>query len=415
MSDKTKSRPVLLRSLLRKQHKHEIRLARIERAEARLERQKEKFKALEARIAELEQLLVRPPHKEPGRDDSSDSKLKRVRLIFNPEAGPKARHTDARFAEVVGCLRAHGIEANVGLKTSGHAARQLARKAARDGEPLVIVAAGDGTIAEVAAQLVGSATTLGVVPIGTMNNIARSLGIPLGIDDACALLGMGTARHVDVGRVYTKDNPRGEYFIESTGIGLSAIGVFAGQAIEKRQWRLVPQALRKYFDSKLGKILVEMDDKVLEATTRMVTVSNSPLVGSNLLAAPSAKMDDGLLDVYVYDGMGDAALVDHFAAASSGKAGHLQGYQTRRVRITVREDAPAEPDGSVTPKEHVIEIEVVPKALSMIVGNGIALGNPVEAAPPAPTFAPPPSEPRDPGHSNGATGTEKVDVEIAET
>jgi len=98
-------------------------------------------------------------------------------------------------------------------------------------------------------------------------------------------------------------------------------------------------------------------------------------------------MDDGLLDVQIYDGMGDAALVKHFKAASSGSPDTLKTYRVRQVRITAEEPALTNSDMNITDERHVIEMEVVPKALLVIVGNGIGLTVPVESAPSAPTFA----------------------------
>ena len=98
--------------------------------------------------------------------------------------------------------------------------------------------------------------------------------------------------------------------MECAGVGLSAIAALAGQSFEKRRWRIIPRALRKFVEAKLRHhSRYEMDDIVVEASSRIVTVSNAPLMGNNMLAAPGAKMDDGLLDVQIYDGMGDAALV----------------------------------------------------------------------------------------------------------
>ena len=405
MSDRKQSQPALFKSLRRKQRRHETLLGKVEKAAARLERRKAKFQDLEASIADLERRLSEPRKANLGQHAASDGSLKHARLIFNPSSGRDDENNAVRLAHVVSSLRAHGIEAHVSLKTSGHAARELARKAVRNGHPLVVVAAGDGTIAEVAAQLIGSSTVLGIVPIGTMNNLARSLGVPLDIDDACALIGMGTTRNIDVGRVITDGNSQAEYFMECAGVGLSAIAALAGQTFEKRRWRLLPRALRRFFESKPGKIIVEMDDTVVEASTRLVTVSNAPLMGNNMLAAPEAKMDDGLLDVQIYDGMGDAALVEHFMSASSGSPGPVKTYRVRHVRITAEEPVLTNSDMNITRERHVVEIEVVPKALSMIVGNGIGLTVPVTSAPLAPTFA------ARPPHTNGAT--DKVTPEPA--
>jgi YegS/Rv2252/BmrU family lipid kinase len=391
----------LLKTLKRRQRQHVELLAKVEKATARLDRHKLKLSALESTIAELEG-RVAGPRKRRGAKGEAVPAIRHAQLIFNPASGRADEDNAMRLSRIVSGLRAHGIEAAIGLKTSGKAARALARDAVRAGLPLVIVAAGDGTIDDVASQLIGTSTVLGIVPIGTMNNVARSLGVPLEIDDACALIGMGTTRHIDVGRVHSNQGSHEEYFIECAGVGLSAIGAMGGQAFEKRSWRVLPKALQRFFEARLGTMRIELDGTVIEASTRIVTVSNSPLMGKNMLAAPEAKMDDGYLDVSVYDGMGDAALVKHFLAASANTPDDLKIYRARRVIITTEEPVMANSDMKIAPERNVLEIEVVPAALSMIVGNGIGLTIPVEAAPAAPTFGHDPS-------GNNASAAEETD------
>jgi diacylglycerol kinase (ATP) len=387
MKTRKRSQSELYDSLVRKQRKHEAMVRKVEKANDRLERRKARLVAMETRIADLENELSAPRKSKLGKRASSDGELKPARLIFNPSSGRDAEDNAARLAKLVSNLRAHGIEAKVGLKTSGAAARDLARKAIKSGDPLVIVAGGDGTIGDVAAELIGKDIVLGIVPTGTMNNVARSLGVPLDIEGACALIGMGTTRHIDMGRITTSAGTDAEYFLECAGVGLSAIVAAGGQALVKRRWNLVPRALRKFFEAKPGKIIVELDDTVVEATTRIITVSNAPLMGNKMLAVPGGKMDDGLLDVQVYDGMDMAALAKHFKAASSDSPEDLKTYRASKVRIKSAEPIPANADMNIAPAENVIEMEVIPKALSVIVGNGIALTTPVESAPDAPPFA----------------------------
>ena len=155
----------------------------------------------------------------------------------------------------------------------------------------------------------------------------------------------------------------------------------AGQAVEKHRWRVVPGALRRLFETKPGTIRVEMDGTAVEAHSRIVTVSNAPLMGNNLLVAPDAKMDDGWLDITIYDGMGDAALIQHFMSAGGGTSNPLKTYRARHVRITSDEPVLANSDKDMAGQQRVIEIEIVPRALSMIVGNGIGLSLPMESAP----------------------------------
>jgi diacylglycerol kinase (ATP) len=373
--------------LSRMQEKHKRLLEKVEKSAGRLERRRRNLVALETEIAKLEQQSA-PKSKAPAKQRAPRAKdLKRVRLIFNPTAGRDEKQNDTRLKQLVASLRAHGIEADVALKTSGKVARKLARQAAKDGDPLVIVAGGDGTLQDVAGQLVGSSTVLGIIPTGTMNNVARSLGIPLEIDDACALIGMGTARHIDLGQVVSADDAKDQYFVNCAGVGVSAIAAKGGQAVAKGRWNLVPGALRKFFETRPGPMRVELDGKVINASTQMVIVSNAPLVGNQLLAMPDAKMDDGLLDVQLYEGMSDVALMKHFKKAAEGSPQPMETYHVRHIRIIASEPLPANSDAAVLPEQHVIEMKVVPGAVSVIVGNGTALSVPVESAPSAPMFA----------------------------
>jgi diacylglycerol kinase (ATP) len=365
-------------------------LRRVEKTAARLERRKLKLQALEMEISDLERHVAEVVK---SAVDGRNGAMRQALLIFNPWSGKNDENNHAtRLSQVVDHLLAHGIRAKVEIKTSGKVARALAKDAADSGASLVVVAAGDGTIEEVAAQLIGSSTVLGIVPMGTMNNLARSLGVPLDIADACALIGMGTTRRIDVGRVLSNTPTREKYFLECASVGLSALAAVAGQAVEKHHWRILPRALRKVLSAKLCPVKVEIDETVIEARTRMVTVLNSPLVGKHLLGAPGAKMDDGWLDVAVYDGMGDADLIRHFMAAAN-HPDDLKIYRGRRVRITCDEPMLTNTETKDATAIRVLEIEVVPKALSMIVGNGIALTIPVEAAPNAPAFADDPPHP----------------------
>lgn len=396
----------LVKALAKTREKHKAQLARVEKTRAKLEKRKRKLQALEVRIANLERRTADPQKKKLGQAVANDANLRRARLIVNPASGKEDVNHSKRLVEIIGNLREHGILAGIGLKTSGQAARQLAKEAVENGEDLVIVAGGDGTIEEVASQLVNTQTTLGIVPMGTMNNVARSLGIPLRIDEACALIGMGVARKIDVGRVVANEKPDIEYFLESAGIGLSAIVIPTGHAIEKQRWRTLPAALQKLFDSKPEPIQVELDDgRVIRANSQMVTISNAPLTGKNLLIAPDAKMDDGQLDIAIYEGMSKTDLVRYFAGAGNGARPpdpRVSFYRASHVRIRAAQELEASSDKDVIGAKRNFEIELVPHTLAVIVGKGMGLSLPVEAA----TTVPPTETQADNGNQYAVQFTE---------
>ncbi|MGE5263436.1 MAG: diacylglycerol/lipid kinase family protein, partial [Acidobacteriota bacterium] len=362
---------------------------------------------LEAKMAQLERLTAEPQKRRMGQASAAkDENLRRARLIFNPKSGEESGKNSKELVDMVSRLRAHGILAGIGLKTSGKAARDLAKEAVENNEELVIVAGGDGTVEDVASQLIGSKTTLGILPTGTMNNLARCLGVPLDIEDACALLGVGVTRQIDVGRVVSNAKPEVEYFLEAAGVGLSAIVIPTGQALEKGRWGVLPLALRKLFDTKPEPIQIELDDEpAIHASSQIVTVSNAPMLGKNILIAPDAKMDDGYLDIAIYNEMTKTDLLQYFMAASNGQHAEnpkIKFHRARRVRISANRELDANSDKELIPGKQVLEIEVVPQALSVVAGKGIGLSLPVEAVP----ATPPLSGPQPEGSSNG-NGTEK--------
>jgi diacylglycerol kinase (ATP) len=206
------------------------------------------------------------------------------------------------------------------------------------------------------------------------------------MDQACALLGAGITRQIDVGRVRT-NGKSGSYFLETAGLGL-AIAWPAGQNIKKHRWGKLPAALRKMFeqdtkpaDTQPIHIELESGEKI-ETKVRFVTISNAPLYGLNNLVAPDAKMDDGMLDLAVYDGLNNVDLAAYFLRTAGGTRvsdPNVRFYRTRRVQIRSQQEMPATSDKDELPAELVLEYELVPRALRVIVGQGSGLVWPVEA------------------------------------
>ena len=115
--------------------------------------------------------------------------MKTVRLIVNPVSG---RGGGARVAEQVSrTLHDHGVQHELCLSHSPAYPTELAQEAVRNRIQLVVGIGGDGLINQIANELVGSETVFGIIPAGVGNDFARGLGIPLGIENACAVLIQG--------------------------------------------------------------------------------------------------------------------------------------------------------------------------------------------------------------------------------
>ncbi len=413
----------LLQQLAAVQAKHVQQLTQLEAAQDHFRQECDKLRVLEAELAMLTQDLLAatanrmataatsvqletPPtspllHPVPGTREEIKTYIDLVNrtnaanpvtLILNPAAksfGENIGHPRI----VVEALQRVGIHPCVQLTTLEVGAHALARQAIERGARLVIGLGGDGTIEEVATGLMGSDCILGILPLGTMNNVARSLGIPLELQAACRLLAMGTIRHIDIGCVVTPDRAVDGYFLEAAGVGLSALAVPMGEDAEKGRWSGVFNRLSDFFSANLANVTVIGDGgEELTALTHVVTVANTPLFGNNMLLAPDAKIDDGLLDVAVYEAMELVDLGRYFFNISGGGRTHEPRVQLRQVRqVQIKSDIPlaANADLDVLSKQQAWTIEIAPRALAVIVGNGPALSIPVTAAPMPPPLAGP--------------------------
>src|SRR5437588_7419748 len=126
----------------------------------------------------------------------------RVMVIVNPASGKKGGITTnaAGTGEVRQLLEANNIQADiVETERPGHAI-ELAKKAVEEGYDIVVACGGDGTIAEVATALIRTKVALGILPLGSANNVARMMHVPFDLSEAARLLRQGEIHRIDVGR-----------------------------------------------------------------------------------------------------------------------------------------------------------------------------------------------------------------------
>ena len=152
--------------------------------------------------------------------------MKAVTLV-NPGG---RRAGDDILDRVAAALRAAGIAGDVEL-VAGDRLAARAKAAADAGAELVIAAGGDGTVSAVAGALVGTRAALGILPLGTLNHLARDLGIPFDLGQAAAVIGAGQQRVIDVARL----NDR--IFVNNSAIGLYPLFVADREGQEQRLGR----------------------------------------------------------------------------------------------------------------------------------------------------------------------------------
>jgi YegS/Rv2252/BmrU family lipid kinase len=220
-----------------------------------------------------------------------------------------------------------------------------------DRHDLVIVGGGDGTVSAAAGLVAGTEVTLGVLPLGTANDLARTLEIPADLTAACAALAHGKVVDIDLGRV------DGRPFLNVASAGLS-VGVTEALSPGLKR-RLGPLAypvatLRAYRRHRPFRARLEFPDgdhaPVDLADLLQVAVGNGRHYGGGNSVSPTAGIDDHLLDVYA---IVRGRLRDHVSIARLLKDGSFVHHDrvhhltTRRVRLVTDPEQPVNLDGEI--------------------------------------------------------------------
>jgi diacylglycerol kinase (ATP) len=300
-------------------------------------------------------------------------------LIVNSKSGP-AHDSLLRVREIVDLLAGHGIAAEVRVKLHKSQARRDARAAAKRGYPLVIAAGGDGTVASVARGLIGSNAVLGIIRLGTYNNVATSLGIPADVVQACALIAAAPVRAVDVGQVRAKGMNRPRAFLEIGAVGIAAPLTVAGQGFEKGRWDAIARHLPDALAMSPTVLGVRIDGRrpAYRAQSLLALVANTPRFGAGLRVAPDARVDDGLLEVRVYEDMTQLSLAAHIAAVKAGTVGdepRVRSTNARKVEIKSATPLPVVVDSKVVGSTPA-HFRTLTGALLVIAGRGDGLSRP---------------------------------------
>jgi diacylglycerol kinase (ATP) len=247
---------------------------------------------------------------------------------------------------------------------------ETVRGALADGHDLIVLGGGDGSVSSVAGILAGSNAVLGVLPLGTANDFARTLNIPFELDEACVTVARGAVAEVDLGCV--GDN----HFVNVVSVGLGSAGA---EAISPRLKRAAGSlaypfaAIRAYLDHEpfaAAFVFPEDDHEPLAIDGLVhVAVGNGRYYGGGMIVAPGSGIEDHALDVYAIEAADTLNLIRIMWVLKSGEFvdnAHVHYWRTRRVWISTEPRLPMDLDGELIGKTPG-QFSVVPDALKVLV------------------------------------------------
>jgi diacylglycerol kinase (ATP) len=283
----------------------------------------------------------------------------RVVLIANPVSGRGRSLAAARQAEPI--MARAGWEVETVFTTCHGDATRLAREAAAGGAEAVFACGGDGTLSQVVAGLLDTPVPAGVVPAGTGNDFARTLGLPLTSTAAAARLVRGGPAEVDLLDV----NHGALWALNILGLGFDA-RVCERINVRCRFLCGLPAyliALAQEFASyRPTQVRLESDNGHWEGAALLVAIANATSYGSGMKIAPGARIDDGLLDVVVVRYMPRLAFLRAFPLVLRGAhLGHpaVMHWQAREVTVSTDPASAFLSDGDLAGQSPV-HVQVAP-------------------------------------------------------
>lgn len=293
----------------------------------------------------------------------------RIHAILNARAGTLLDRDTAEFVQSVGRrLRAGGNEVEVELVEPGEIDAAIDRALA-GGIDVLAVGGGDGTIRAAAARLVGKQVALGIIPLGTLNRLARDLQIPFDLEEAAAIIAEGEQVAIDVAEV------NGRIFLCTSLLGLPIRVAEQRQALRGSGFgeriRGYSALLRNVLSNR-RRFAIEVDDGNVARSVRAISiaVSNNPLAETPGMALTRPCIDSGRLALYLSKHRSGGAMGLAVIQRMFGKSGSDPEIEelcakrivlrSRRARVQVSND------GEIEELTTPLQYSITPRALRVM-------------------------------------------------
>lgn len=292
--------------------------------------------------------------------------FQRILFVVNPKAGIKSKRD---VLEYIKTNVKHDIAYDVLMWSAidMDITAEVKMKLLDGKYDLVVAIGGDGTINRVAQALIGSDAVLGIIPLGSGNGFARHLKVPLKFEKAFDLIFKhGRVVAIDVGMV-NKQN-----FFCTMGVGFDAhIGKLFATAGKRGLWTYIRLVIKEFIRYKAKDYVLEFNGQQERVKAFFITCANANQWGGDVLVAPQALINDGLLDLVVFKPfkwyqVAGAAL--KLLTKRLHKSRCVNIYRTNALNIRCCSAEPIHYDGEPGNDESVLSINLIPGSLKVLCG-----------------------------------------------
>lgn len=297
-----------------------------------------------------------------------------AKIILNPYSN--RWNSQKRWPEAESALKAVGLDFEVAISQIKGQIAELAEQAVRAGFSPIIVAGGDGSIGDAAngilraaQSLGGGSVPMGIMPMGSANDLVYALGLPTDLQKAAQVIAAGKTQAMDVGKL------NGHYFVNNSAAGLEPYVTIKHEKIHwiKGMARYLVAAVQAIMDKPEWYGTVRWDDKEFNGKISLISIGNGRRTGGFFMT-PHADPFDGKLTLafgYRATRLGMFLALPRAFNEDKGNYVELEGMQevhARRISVHLDKPSPAHTDGELLPAWiQDFEYEILPKSLNIIV------------------------------------------------
>lgn len=287
----------------------------------------------------------------------------KVCFIINPRSGSKGK--EHYEADILRTIDRNKIDVSIRYTEAPQHATAIAAQCAKEDFNIVVAVGGDGSVNETGAGLIGTNTTLGIIPTGSGNGMARHLKIPVNFIKAVDVINRCSIELIDSLAV----NDR--FCIGTIGVGFDAYIAHLFSKADARGYSTYVKLVLSKFSKYPGKdYTIQLDGQLIQQNCFLLTFANSSQFGNNAVIAPFADVKDGIIDISImkkFPGYIAPSLIYRLLHNSIHNSKYFSGYKAKEIIIKNPTTMEGHIDGEPVLFDGDIKIKILPQSISVAV------------------------------------------------
>jgi diacylglycerol kinase (ATP) len=286
---------------------------------------------------------------------------KKTAFVINPNAGVKKKIDIQAF--ITENFQKH-IHFDFIIWDNKDDFESIKQQILRNNYSTVVACGGDGTVNQVASVVVNTSMSIGILPLGSGNGLARSNKIPMDLKQALAVIAKGAVRKMDSALI------NGIPYFCTAGVGFDALIANCFATSTKRGFATyINTTIKEFFNYKPNHYAITVDGVKTNVDAFLITIANAGQWGNNVYIAPSAKLDDGLLRVSILKTFSKRSIPSIGLKLFLKKIDTAKNFMAlvgKKIEIEFDNELPVHFDGEPILVKNKLNIEVVPLSLNVV-------------------------------------------------